>query len=275
MFIYKRLFKGGMKQKISITLNEKTITEIDSIVDNIYIRNRSQAIEHLVSSALGENKVAVILFGGSEEKLRIGKEYRITARVRQKSLVEMAVRKLRESEFKTIFLIARRKVLTRVFEILGDGSSYGVKINYSEEKESRGTSDSLKLLRGKVKSTFLVIYGDIWFSNIHLEELWKHHLKQHSVATLMLTTSAEPSHKGTVNMEGSKILSFIQKPKKSDVYLVFSPIFAAEPEIMEYEGESLERSVFPQLAEKGILEGHISSQKEIHIHKKDDAKKIP
>lgn len=53
------------KSKISITINEKTLKEIDFIVDNVYIRNRSQAIEHLVKNALGENKAAVILLGGN------------------------------------------------------------------------------------------------------------------------------------------------------------------------------------------------------------------
>jgi NDP-sugar pyrophosphorylase family protein len=75
-------------------------------------------------------------------------------------------------------------------------------------------------------------------------------------------------------MEGSKILKFTQKPKKSDIYLVFSPIFVAEPDIFNYFGDSLEENIFPELAEKGLLNGHMSSEKEIHIHKKEDLKKI-
>ena len=59
------------KTKISITINEKTLHDIDSIIDNIYIRNRSQAIEHLARNALGENKTAVILLGGDEERLKV------------------------------------------------------------------------------------------------------------------------------------------------------------------------------------------------------------
>ena len=89
----------------------------------------------------------------------------------------------------------------------------------------------------------------------------------------MLTTSSEPSKKGTVIMEGSKILKFTQK-SKSDIYLVFSPIFAASPDLLEYPGNSLEYDVFPQLAEKGLLNGHLSSEKEIHVHTPSDFKKI-
>ena len=119
------------KTKISITINEKTLKDIDSIIDNIYIRNRSQAIEHLAKNSLGENKAAAILLGGDEEHVRIGKDYYSpTAKTKNGFVIELALRKLRENNFKTIFIIARHALLTRLFEILKDGTGYGVKINY-------------------------------------------------------------------------------------------------------------------------------------------------
>ena len=260
-----------MKKKISITLNESTINEIDGIIDKIYIRNRSQAIEHLVNNALGDNKTAVILSGGAEKNISISKdEFRPTAKVKGNTVVELAVKKLRESGFKTIFIIARSSVLTKIFEIMRDGSAYGVKVNYIEEKESKGTGNSLRLLKGKISSNFLVVYGDIIFSKINIEELWKSHLKQQAIATLMLTTSPRPSEKGTVKMEGNQVLEFTQKPRQSDIYLVFSAIFAAEPGILDYSGDVLEKDIFPALARKELLNGHLSSEKEIHIHSKED-----
>ncbi len=264
-----------MKEKISITINKKTLQDIDSIIDNIYIRNRSQAIEHLVKNALGENKTAVILLGGNEEHLKISKwVYRPTAKIKNNAVIELALKKLRENNFKTIFIVARHNLLTKLFEMLKDGANYGVKINYIEEKSSNGTADSLRLLKGRVNANFLVVYGDIIFSKINIEELWNDHIKQNAVATIMLTTSPKPSEKGTVKVEGNKVLTFTQKPKKFDIYLVFSPIFVTEPQIFEYSGASLEFKVFPELAEKGLLNGHLSSEKEIHIHTKKDLEKI-
>ncbi|MBI2653344.1 hypothetical protein HYX02_00895 [Candidatus Woesearchaeota archaeon] len=255
------------KTKISITINEKTLKDIDSIMDNIYIRNRSQAIEHLVKNALGENKTAVILLGGSEERLRISKdEFRPTAKIKNSTVIELAIKKLRENNFRTIFIAARHGLLTRLFELLKDGIDYGVKINYVEEKSSNGTADSLRLLKGKIKTNFLVVYGDVVFNKINIEEIWNDHIKQNAIATIMLTTSSKPSEKGTVKVEGNKVLTFTQKPKKSDIYLVFSPIFVTEPQIFEYSGSSLEFDVFPLLSEKGLLNGHLSSEKEMHIH---------
>ena len=261
------------KKKISITINERIVQDIDSIIDNIYIRNRSQAIEHLIQSALGDNKTAVILLGGSEEHLAISKdEYRPTARIKNSTVIELEIKKLRENNFKTIFIVARHNLLTKLFEMLKDGVEYGVKINYIEEKSSNGTADSLRLLKGKITTNFLVVYGDLLFNKINIDELWNDHIKQNAAVTIMLTTSSKPREKGTVRVEGNKVLAFMQKPKKSDIYLVFSPIFATEPYIFEYNGSSLEFDVFPQLAEKGLLNGHLSSEKEIHIHSKKDLK---
>ena len=103
--------------KISITINEKIINEIDSIIDNIFIRNRSQAIEYLVQNSLGGNKTAVILSGGPEKKISIpGIGYRPLAKLNGSTVIEKAIKKLRENGFKKIYIVARHKILTKIFE---------------------------------------------------------------------------------------------------------------------------------------------------------------
>lgn len=260
----------NIKQKISITINEKTLKDIDSIIDHIYIRNRSQAIEHLVQSSLGESKTAIILSGGNEEKRKIKDEYRPTVMIKGETVVEKAIKKLKGGGFKKIFFVGRGNLLTRVFSIVKDGAMFGVSIEYVEEKDSKGTGDSLRLLKGRITSNFLVVYSDLIFDRINLEELWNSHLRQKSMATIMMTTSPNPKEKGTLKVEGNKVLKFVQKPRSSDIYLVFSPIFVAGPEIMEYSGHSLEEDIFPKIAKQGMLFGYLSSEKEIHIHSEKD-----
>jgi glucose-1-phosphate thymidylyltransferase len=265
-----------MKKKLSVTIDEKLLKEVDKIIDLIYIRNRSQAIEHLVRSSIGESKTAVVLAGGKEGSQKISRdEYRMTASVKGKAIVERAIRKLRQGGFKEIYIVAGHKILTKIFDLLKDGSAHNVKINYVEEKEPFGNARStLKLLRGKLNDTFLVVYGDIVFDKVNIDELWSQHIASNALATLMLTTSAKPSEKGAVKMQGNKILEFAQKPKRSEDHLVFSPIFVAEPEFLDVEGESLEYDMFPSLAKQGLLQGHVSPVREIHIHHRNDLKKI-
>lgn len=264
-----------MKTKISISINEKTLDDIDSMIDNVYIRNRSQAIELLAKKSFGENKNAVILAGGPEEGLLLSDgQYRPIAKIKGKRLVERAVLKLREHNFRNIYVIARGKVLTSIFDILKEGNEFGVKVNYIDEKDSRGTADSLRQLKGKIRSNFLVVYADLLFEKVNLDSLWNSHLKNSSVATVILTTSDKPSEKGTIKAEGNRIMEFRQKPKKSEGNLVFSAIFVADSGILEYPGSSLEDDCFPVLAEKGLLYGHLSSEKVHHIHTLADIKKL-
>jgi len=262
-----------MKKKISITINEKTLKEIDSLVNGISIRNRSQSIEFLVEKSLGENKVAIILAGGSGKKIKIDDEYKPTIKIGNLTIIELAIKKLREGGFKNIFIIAQRPVLTKIFRVIGNGSSYGVKIDFVEEKESRGSGDSFRLLKGEIKKSFLVVYCDIVFNEIDIKELWRSHIKQKSIATLLIASSPTIQSKvGIVKMEGGKIVEFTEKPSKAESSVFFSGIFIAEPEIFEYSGISLEKDIFPKLVKGGFLHGHLSSKKYLHIHSKDDVK---
>ena len=60
------LLELKMKERITITLDQEIIREIDERVDGYKIKNRSHAIELALMSAIGNNrpKKAVILAGG-------------------------------------------------------------------------------------------------------------------------------------------------------------------------------------------------------------------
>ncbi len=265
-----------MKTKISITIDERLLKEVDDFIDNAYVKNRSQAFEELIKKAIVEDKAAVILCGGDESLLQIGKEeYAPLVKVGKYPLIEHQVRKLAENGFKKIYIVARKKILSFIMPLLRDGSSFDVSAEYIEEISSYGTFDSLKLVKEKLRTKFIVVYGDIFFDNINLKALWEKHLEVSPTVTLMVTTSNTPSKKGVVIMEGDKILEFIQKPKKSDTYTVFSPIFAANSDIFRYGGVSLEYDVFPRLAKDGKLKGFLSSEREIHINAKEDVTSSP
>ena len=277
-----------MKKRITITLDEKLLKNIDPVIDRLYIRNRSQAIEFLIGKTLGENKTAVILVSGPAEQLKISKnEFRPTVRIKDTSVVELAIKNLRENGFRNIYILGEQPVLSSIFNLIGDGGRYGIKVEFVEDnKNSKGSAQSLKLLKGNIKSTFLVVFGDILFNKMDIKKLWAHHFKQPAIATLMVTNSPlisggnlTPIKKSPLKVEGNTIIKVYQKQTKPlkelrDSAIVFSSIFVAEPEILEYTGDSLENDIFPQLAEKGFLYSYLSSEGEIHIHNKEDIKFI-
>jgi NDP-sugar pyrophosphorylase family protein len=259
-----------MKAKVSLTLEKKLLDEIEGLVDGVRIRNRSQAVELLLKKSLGESRVAVIMAGGEEKDFLLeGREYRFFARLNGSSVLENIIKQLKKYGFKRIFFIARENILTEGFRILGDGSRYGVSVEYIKEADSRGTADSLKLLKGKIKTNFLVLYGDLVF-DMDLNKLWDEHATNNGIATLMLESYPKPSEKGVVKLEGNSITLFVQKPRQFKSNISFCSIFASSPELLEYSGSSLEEDVFPLLVKNNMLFGHVTSGWNIHIHKKKD-----
>ena len=89
-----------MKKKISITIDENLLDKIDSIVDNIFIRNRSQAIEYLASQSVVESRTAIILAGGNEENRKIKSKYRF------EYTIANIVKKLKANSFNQIYISA-------------------------------------------------------------------------------------------------------------------------------------------------------------------------
>jgi len=265
-----------VKQKISITINKKIIDQIDELVDGIIIKNRSQAIEHIISKYILFNKTAVILAGGDEKKLLNEEKdtYKPLMKLDGITIIEKMINDLSIQGFKKIFIIGREKIISELFKLLKNGEEFGVNIKYIIEKHSKGTFDTLKLCKNHIASNFLVLYCDLILEDVNLNELWNEHIISNSICTLLLTTYTEPSKIGVTLLEGNKIISFIQKPKDVNIHLGFASVFVASPEVFNFPGSSLEEDLFPELAKEGLLCGHITSKKIINAHSKKDIEKF-
>jgi len=268
-----------MKEKISITINDKILRDADSIVDNIFIRNRSQAIEYLIKKAFKESKTAVILAGDSRQLLGDKIKNRYALKVNRLTIIERAIRKLSDSGFKNIYIIAPHNILTNIFKIIGNGSDYQTKVEFVDEEVEQGNASALKLLKGKIKTTFLIVQCDLIFEHIDLMKLWQQHLQEKMVATMLISSSVLLGNKvlyGHVVLEGNKILSYIEKPAqrnlKSSIFC--GGLVIAEPEIFSYSGNSLEHDIYPELARRRLIGGQVSSAEHLHVHTREDLIKV-
>src|SRR3989338_242213 len=207
-----------MKERITITLDENLIGQIDKRIDGHDIKNRSQEIENLLSEALGTNipSKAVLLVGGKGTRLKP-----LTDKT-PKALLEVHKRAVTEHIFDLIKKYGIRDVVlcvghlkNKIKEYFGDGSKFGVNITYIEEDEPLGTAGPLKLARSQLKESFIVSNGDE-LKNINIPRMFRLHKRKDALATLALTTVEDPSHYGVARLDGSRIIEFVEKPKKED-----------------------------------------------------------
>jgi NDP-sugar pyrophosphorylase family protein len=238
-----------MKSKISITIDEKLLKNLDSYIDGFKIRNRSQAIEYMLSKNLNQIKTAVIL----ASKM---KDYRFMSYIKGEKAIIQLFRKLQNYGFKKAFIIGEKDILSKIFEILGSGNDYFLGIDYVEDSNPEGSMKSLSLVKNKITSSFIVIPADNYFE-FDLDSFWKFHQKNNNIATLAITTSSNPSKLGVVELNGEKVIGFIQKPKKLSNYLVWSGIMMCEPEMLFYNQKSIEKEIIPQLIGLKSVSGFI------------------
>lgn len=143
----------------------------------------------------------------------------------------------------------------------GDGSEFGMKINYSLEESPLGTAGSVKKIIDNLSDTFLVISGDA-LTDINLEAAVKFHKEKKAKATIVLTKVSNPLEYGVVIADqNGAVKRFLEKPGWGEVFsdTVNTGIYVLEPEIFDLfeAGKEFDfsKNLFPMLLDQGELIG--------------------
>ncbi|MGB0886939.1 MAG: sugar phosphate nucleotidyltransferase, partial [Vicingaceae bacterium] len=121
---------------------------------------------------------AVILAGGLGSRLKPFTEVipKPLLPLGEKSLLELQIELLKKNGFDHIFLAVNYKA-DMIKSFLGDGSKYGVKLEYSLEEKPLGTCGPVSLLKDKlIGEPFLLMNGDI-LTKAKFNEIYQHALK--------------------------------------------------------------------------------------------------
>ena len=255
-----------MKERITITLGSETLAMVDKKIDGKKIKNRSHAIEILLHRGLGANrpKKAVLLLGGKGTRFRpITYELpKALLPIKGKTVPEHLIDLFKHYSITDLIFCIGYKA-DKIMEYYGDGSRYGVKITYVVEDEPLGSAGAVKLASKYLDGPFIVTNGDE-LKDIDLEEMYHFHKKSGGLVTAALTTVEDPSAYGVAKLEGTKILQFVEKPKKEDApsNCINSGLAIWEPEVLKYIGNGFqmyEQAVFPKLAKEKKLYGYVFS----------------
>lgn len=226
------------RSRITITLNLRTLEQVDKLIDHKKIRNRSHAIEYILGQFLQSNvKKAVILAGGQGTKLRpyTYETPKALLPIKGKPLLEHLIKQLKNNGI-TDIIICTGYLGEKIKEYFGNGEKFGIKITYSQEKEPLMTGGALLSVKKFVnQQTFLVIHGDI-LTNLPIQDLLDFHQKEQCPATIALTAVAKPSSFGQLTLHGTKLINFYQKNKEKEVksHLINTGIYVFEPVIFDY-----------------------------------------
>jgi len=257
-----------MKERITLTIDRKILDRLDTMVDGLDIRNRSHAIELVLSKYLSmrELRTALILCGGEGTRMRpiTYETPKALVPVQGKPLVEHMFDLLKKYGVSDVILSVgylKEKIIAEK----SNWSKLGLTISFVEETAPMGTGGPLRLAKDRLARTFIVSNGDE-LKDINIMDMHEAHKRNRALATIALTTIEDPSQYGVARLEGERIIEFVEKPKKGKEpsKLINAGFYIMEPEVLEMIPKgpcSLEKDVFPKLAKMGRLYGfHFSGQ---------------
>jgi len=118
-----------------------------------------------------------------------------------------------------ILIITTVKDLKSYKILLGNGSQIGIKISYKTQKKPKGLVDAFKIGRKFIgKSDVCLILGDNIFYGDGLISYLDHSInivKQKSNAVIFTYPVSNPSNYGILEKKNNKIISIVEKPKKT------------------------------------------------------------
>ncbi|AXV36695.1 MAG: NTP transferase domain-containing protein [Methanobacteriaceae archaeon] len=176
---------------------------------------------------------ALILAGGKGRRLR---PYTTTIPkplmpIGDKAILEIVVGQLKDNGFEDIIMsIGHLGELLMAF--FGDGSKYGVNINYTKEDKPLGTAGPLSLIREDVDGPFLMMNGDV-LTNINYADLMKYHNKKGDIATVALNKRVVNIDFGVTEIDSdNKIVGYKEKPVID--YLVSMGVYIFDNRVLDY-----------------------------------------
>lgn len=204
---------------------------------------------------------AVILAGGQGRRLSAvthGKIPKPMAEIMGRPVLEHIVRHLAACGF-TELCCALGCMPESIQRYFGDGSAFGVRMEYRVEERALGTAGAVKNCADFTgDAPFLVISADA-ACDLPLQQLWESCREHHDAVTMALYPHEAPLPYGlVVTDEEGLVRSFIEKPVWERVVtdLVNTGIYVLTPQAMRFVPEAtpfdFARDLFPRIMEAGF-----------------------
>ncbi|AYK14237.1 MAG: bifunctional sugar-1-phosphate nucleotidylyltransferase/acetyltransferase [Methanosarcina flavescens] len=118
----------------------------------------------------------------------------------------------------------------QIKEYFGDGSKWGVSIEYVRQNEQLGTANAIGCAKGYVDGTFLVLNGDMLIGQEDLKAL----VSRTEEAVICVKEVENPSDFGVLETENNRVVRIIEKPKNPPTNLANAGIYLFRESIFDF-----------------------------------------
>jgi dTDP-glucose pyrophosphorylase len=226
-----------LKIAVAKKLYQIPIVDLDGVLIGI------DEVDELLKPAEHTNKV-ILMVGGMGTRLRplTNDRPKPLLEVGSKPILETIIDNFAKYGFKNIILSVNYKS-QMIEDYFGDGSKFGVTIDYVHEDERMGTAGALSLMREQLTEPFFVMNGDL-LTNVNFEHMLEYHLSNQAIATMGVREYDFQVPYGVVNIDGHQITSIEEKPVhkffvSGGMYILDTDVLSTIPDNTFYDMPTL------------------------------------
>lgn len=199
------------------------------IIDEAGVVVGLEVLENLLNPEVRENWV-VLMAGGLGRRMSplTDDTPKPLLKVGNKPVLETILQQFIRHGFKNFFISVNYRA-EMIEEYFGDGSRWGVKIEYLREKEKMGTAGALTLLPRKPSMPLFLMNGDL-LSKVNLHQLLEFHQEHSAALTMAVREHDFQVPYGVVKLDKHQVRGIDEKPVQK--FFVNAGIYVLEPSIL-------------------------------------------
>jgi dTDP-glucose pyrophosphorylase/predicted transcriptional regulator len=198
------------KEQILELMNDKQLKSIPILDDGIVVG--LETIHHVTQKNKYDNPVFLMAGGfGTRLKPLTDNCPKPLLKVGDKPILETVLLSFIKSGFHN-FYISTHYLPAMVREYFGDGTKWGISINYVHEKKPLGTGGALGLLPNTLPELPIIIMNGDVLTKVDLEALLAFHNDNSANATMCVREYEYQVPFGVIESEGNTIKSMVEKP---------------------------------------------------------------
>lgn len=156
-------------------------------------------------------------------------------------------------------LIVLHHMSDKIQNYFGDGTKYGVNIEYFVEKAPLGTGGALLAVKNFLKDIFLVLYADV-YSDLNINDFFDFHLNNDSEISIVVHPNDHPHDSDIVEIKDNKVVKFSPHPHSDNVKknLVNAAMYLINKSSLSHLSKTkntkfdIAQNMFPELLKKQV-----------------------
>jgi dTDP-glucose pyrophosphorylase len=149
------------------------------------------------------------------------------------------------------FFIAVNYKAEMIRDYFGDGSAWGIEIEYLQEKDRLGTAGALSLMPTRPTRPFFVMNGDL-LTTVNFEQMLKYHSEHQAFSTVCVREHSVTVPFGVVEFDDHRLTAIREKPTHK--YFINAGVYLLDPGVLDFI--ALNETVdMPTLIERTMAKG--------------------